>query len=205
MHTDEFEQLALASLDSAYRMALHLTRRQQEADDLVQETYLRAFRSAASYVPGPNGIRPWLFKILHNVLRTRLTRVQRDRSFAEEIRTAPDLIGGGPRYDAPDAPPAADGAGLAAVNWDGVDERLKDAVHALPLDYRTAFLLSAVEGLKYREIAEVTDVPLGTVMSRLYRARVMLAAQLGALAAERGTSRNAGNVKPAAPAERGSP
>ena len=172
--------LALAEMDAVYRLAYHLARRPGEADDLVQETYLRAFKSAATYRSTERGVRPWLFKILHNVLNNRSAREQRQRSLVEQLRHE------GP--DDSDAVEPSGGAvpGLADLDWDRVDERLKDAIQALSPAHRTAFLLCAVERLTYQEIADVTEVPIGTVMSRLHRARSQLAARLAPLGAERG-------------------
>ena len=181
---DEFRALALAQLDAVYRLASHLARNRDEANDLAQETYLRAFRSAASYRPADHGMRPWLFKILHNVFHSRLAKDARDHAAAD-----------GAGHEPPPAPPPAGAGGggaetrADAVDWDEVDERLKAAIQELSIPHRTAFLLCAVEGLGYREIAEITDVPVGTVMSRLYRARAILAARLAGLAAECGMGR----------------
>lgn len=162
MEQSEFGNLALAELDAVYRLAYHLAQRPDEVDDLVQETYLRAFKFVGSYRPTDHGIRPWLFKILHNVLNTRLSQDQRRRELTDGLR-----------HEAAVAPVDGDphAAELATINWDGIDERLKAAIAELSLAHRTTFLLCAVEGLGYREIADVTEVPVGTVMSRLYRAR----------------------------------
>ena len=179
MQSHEFRALALDQVDAVYRLACHLARCRDEANDLAQETYVRAFRSAATYRPADHGMRPWLFKILHNVFHNRLSKDSREREAVEGLRREP---------------PPAEGAGVSelpadGIDWDGVDERLKAAVQELSLPHRTAFLLCAVEGLGYREIAEITEVPVGTVMSRLYRARAILSARLVELAAERGMDR----------------
>ena len=169
-----FRQLIVAEIDAVFRLACHLARSRLEADDLVQETYLRALRSAATFVMADHGVRPWLFKILHNVIYTRVAKHQRERAVLEDFGR--DLPA--------EASPQLSASAAAPINWDDIDERLKVAVAELPLAYRVAFLLSAVEGLKYREIAEVTEVPVGTVMSRLSRARDALATRLADLAAE---------------------
>ena len=172
MDANRFQHLALAELEAVHRLARYLAPRSQEADDLVQETYLRAFRYAGGFELGELGIRPWLFKILHNVLNTRLAKDRRQ----PEARD--DLDG---RARPADAPPCDR---LSLLDWDRVDERLKREIAALPLMYRSIFLLSAIEGLRYREIAEVAEVPIGTVMSRLHRARKILIENLGEWAAE---------------------
>lgn len=173
----DFRQLALAELDAVYRMALHLCRRPDEAQDLVQETYLRALGAEASFELRERGIRPWLFKILHNVFYTRLGKQSRQPTLAEDLR----LENAAEELD--DTPPCWD---LASLDWEQVDERLKLAMDELDPRYRDVLLLWAVEGMKYREIADVLDVPLGTVMSRLYRARAVLSEQLAGMAKEHG-------------------
>ena len=176
---DEFERVALAELDAVHRMAFHLARNPDEAGDLVQETYLRAFSSRTTFELRAHGIRPWLFKILHNVFYTRLGRKQREPTLSEDLQheaAAEELDQTPPCWD------------LATLDWEHVDERLKHAIAALPDHYREVLLLWAVEGLKYRQIAVVLDVPLGTVMSRLYRARGILSKKLTDLALEHGIS-----------------
>jgi RNA polymerase sigma-70 factor (ECF subfamily) len=177
LNRTQFRELALAEMDAVYRMAYHLARNPDEAADLVQETYLRALRASHTFQLRDAGIRPWLFKILHNVFYTRLDQQRRQPSSTSDLQ-----------YDAVDAtagrePPAWD---LASLDWQYVDERLKHAIEQLPEHYREVLLLWAVEELKYREIADILGVPLGTVMSRLYRARAILAQQLGELAQEQG-------------------
>jgi RNA polymerase sigma-70 factor (ECF subfamily) len=170
----DFRPLILAELDAVFRLACHLSRDREGADDLVQETYLRALRSAHTFSLAAHGVRPWLFKILHNVTVTRGAKHQREHEILSEHRASmPDLS----------AETAVDRCD-AAIDWENVDERLKTAVAELALPYRATFLLSAVEGLKYHEIADVTQVPVGTVMSRLSRARAALAKRLADLAVE---------------------
>jgi RNA polymerase sigma-70 factor, ECF subfamily len=171
-----FESLSLEHLDAVYRMAMQLARHPDDASDLVQETYLKAFRVADGYEERGGGMRPWLFKILHNVFYTRMNRAKRAPTAVEDFNhhagtTAP-----------PDAPPPA--WDLASLNWEHVDERLKKAIERLKPEYRTILLLWGVEGLKYKEIAEIQDVPIGTVMSRLHRARNILAEELTEFAEE---------------------
>ena len=177
MDQDSFRNLALAELEAVHRLAHHLASRPQEVDDLVQETYLRAFRYGGGFVLGEHGIRPWLFKILHNVLSARLAKDRRQPASAEDLADQPAAGGEHANGWADD---------LARIDWDRVDERLKHGIADLPPEQRCAFLLSAVEGLRYREIADVTDVPIGTVMSRLHRARRTLIGRLGAWAADQG-------------------
>ena len=181
MEAQAFVALALAELEGVHRLAYHLLLHdEQEAGDAVQETYLRALKAGGRFELTGQGLRPWLSKILHNVISTHAMKRNR----------RPSLLG-----DFDDHTARADGNAdaacceVAALNWDDLDQRLGRAIRALPLAYRTAFLLSAVEGLRYREIADVTEVPVATVTTRLYRARQILASRLGDVAAERGFTR----------------
>ncbi|MHC5113129.1 MAG: sigma-70 family RNA polymerase sigma factor [Planctomycetota bacterium] len=173
-----FEDLSLPHLNAVYRMAMQLARHPDEAADLVQETYLRALRVAERYEERGGGIRPWLFKILHNVFYTRAGRAKRQPIGVEDFPTAATDEPG------PDEPPPA--WDLASLEWEHVDERLKASIEQLRPEYRSVLLLWGVEGLKYREIAEIQEIPIGTVMSRLHRARSMLARQLSEIAEEKG-------------------
>jgi RNA polymerase sigma-70 factor (ECF subfamily) len=173
----QFENLSLEHLDAVYRMAMQLARHPDEAADLVQETYLKALKASDRYEPQGGGVRPWLFKILHNVFYTRLEKTRRSPSLAEDFSLTPS------NHTGPDDPGPA--WSLADLNWEHVDERLKDAIERLKPEYRTVLLLWGVEGMKYREIAEIQEVPIGTVMSRLHRARTILAEELTDLAEEK--------------------
>src|ERR1700732_1704765 len=140
-----FEADALAAVDSLYRTALRLTRVPADAEDLVQETYLKAVRAADRFTPGTN-LRAWLFTILHNTARNRARDNARDT-----ITVDSDVVD-----RAADRPPAA------------------SAVDALPLAFRQAVWLRDVEEFSYAEIAEMLSVPVGTVMSRISRGRQAL-------------------------------
>lgn len=177
MDRQQFDNLALEHLDAVYRMALQLSRHPDEAADLVQETYLKALRASSGFEETGAGIRAWLFKILHNAFFTRRSKAKREPNLPEEVS---ETTAGSPQPDEPG--PAWD---LANLNWEHVDERLKAAVEALKPEYREILLLWGVEGMKYREIAQVVDVPIGTIMSRLHRARSILAEQLADLAEEK--------------------
>lgn len=155
---------------------MQLTRHPDEAQDLVQEAYLRALRVAERYEEKGGGMRPWLFKILHNVFYTRIERAKRGPISVEDFPTATSA------EPMPDEPAAA--WDLASFDWEHIDDRLKEAIENLRPDYRSALLLWGVEGLKYREIAEIQGVPIGTVMSRLHRARNQLAEELAEMAEE---------------------
>jgi len=173
---ERFRQLAVAELDAVHRFASHLCRDAQEAEDLVQQAYLRAFESWTTFRLGASGMRPWLFKILHNVHRGR-ARGRREPlrlDDARDVETGQERSGEIP-------------LGAGVIDWEQVDQRLKRAVLDLSDDLRTVFLLYAADDLKYREIAEILQIPLGTVMSRLSRARGLI---LGRLAAADGTPGN---------------
>jgi RNA polymerase sigma-70 factor (ECF subfamily) len=174
---EAFRQLAVAELDSVYRMAMHLTHDPQRAADLAQETYLRALKAEDGFELRDRGIRPWLFKILHNAHYTQLGKQRREPTLVEDLQG--EAISG--ELDSPS--PCWD---LSMLDWEQVDDRLKHAIEELPLHYREVLLLWAVEGLKYREIADVLDIALGTVMSRLYRTRGILSERLAELAGELG-------------------
>ena len=163
-----FEAEALSWVDSLYRTALRLTRVPADAEDLVQETYLRAFRAADRFQAGTN-LRAWLFTILHNTARNRA----RDR--ARETVTA----------DSEMVDRADDTAGV----WSGAGQGqtpetlllretltpdLQAAVEALPDAFRQAVWLRDVEEFSYAEIAEMLAIPVGTVMSRISRGRRLL-------------------------------
>lgn len=178
MDRENFENLSLEHLEAVYRLALQLSRHPDEASDLVQETYLKALRASERFEETGGGIRPWLFKILHNVFYTRLAKAKRGPVSMEALEAAP----------ADDAPPDEPGPAwdLENLDWEHVDERLKTAIEQLRPEYRTVLLLWAVEGLKYREIAQIQEIPIGTVMSRLHRARSILTQQLADFAEEMG-------------------
>lgn len=155
----------MTELDAVYRFALHLSRNALDAEDLVQETYLQAFRSADTFKTERGSIRPWLFKILHNLYRARRRRHAIENRVMAELVTQDATTSTWTEPDANEGKP---------IDWDRVDEQLKEAIHNLPDDLRATFLLFAAEDLKYRQIAEVLEVPIGTVMSRLSRARKKL-------------------------------
>ncbi len=171
MERPAFEQLALEQLDAVFRMALHLSRNQTEAEDIVQEVFARAFRptSIEGFQPGnepPNAMRAWLFTITHNVFLTRIKQASR------RATPVPDFFDAADGQTPPDEPPPQwDGQ---ALDWEQVDGRIKSAIEELKPEFREVLLMWAVEGLKYREIAAILEVPIGTIMSRLHRARKIL-------------------------------
>jgi RNA polymerase sigma-70 factor (ECF subfamily) len=156
----EFERSALSHLDALYNFALYLTHKPSEADDLVQETYLRAFRFSHRFQPGTH-LRAWLFQILRNTFFTFYRIRDRETAVAED---------GVPDWDVPmfhDAPD--DDSRATETHTD-----LERAMRRLPEEFRTVLLLAEVEGLPLEEVARVMSCPVGTVKSRIFRAKERL-------------------------------
>ena len=158
-----FEVEALASLDSLYRTALRLTRIPADAEDLVQDTYLKAFRAAGTFEPGTN-LRAWLFTILYNTARNRA----RDRA-REALTIDSDVMEREAERRA-----AVGETPEAMLLRDTLSSDLQAAIDDLPDVFRQAVWLRDVEELSYGDIASVLQVPTGTVMSRISRGRRML-------------------------------
>jgi RNA polymerase sigma-70 factor (ECF subfamily) len=161
-----FEDEALASLDALYRTALRLTRVPADAEDLVQDTYLRAFRAADRFEPGTN-LRAWLFTILHNVAKNRVRDRARDMVTVDSdaVELAADVPG--PLSPVPETPETR-------LIGETLAPELQTAVDGLPEAYRQAVWLRDVEEFTYAEIADILAVPIGTVMSRISRGRRLL-------------------------------
>jgi RNA polymerase sigma-70 factor (ECF subfamily) len=158
----DFRQDALGHLDALYGFALSLTRNRPDADDLVQETYLRAFRFAHRFTPGTH-LRAWLFQILRNTFLTFYRRASRELAILDK--------------DWPDG--AEDGGALeAAPIAVGAAHDLGRALAELSEEFRSVLLLADLEGFALGEIAEITDTSVGTVKSRLFRARRLLRRRL---------------------------
>jgi RNA polymerase sigma-70 factor (ECF subfamily) len=158
---------ALTHLDSLYGAALRLTRNEADAQDLVQDTYVKAFRSARQFTPGTN-LKAWLFTILHNTFRNRRRDIARDPVEVDSERI--EL--------APPADPAA--TAEEELVRAAMEPGLQEALDSLPDAFREAVWLRDVEEFPYAEIAEMVGVPLGTVMSRISRGRRMLYERLAA-------------------------
>jgi len=180
--TAEFETVALPQLDSLFNLALSLTRNRKDAEDLVQETYLRAFRFFDSYEPGTH-IKAWLFRILRN---TFINRYRAERARPEEVDF--DKIEGSyealieEQFRRNRRPPDPERALLAGVP----DEQIQRAMAALPEEYRAVVIMALLEELSYKEIAGALSIPIGTVMSRLHRGRKHLQRELLDYARRRG-------------------
>ena len=160
MASSEFQTEALRHLDALYNFAMYFTHNPSEAEDLVQETYLRAFRFSHRFQPGTH-LRAWLFQILRNTFLTFYRVREREAALADD---------GVPDWDTPmfhDAP-EQDGAALEAHT------DLERAMRRLPEDFRTVLLLAEVEGLPLEEVSRVMACPVGTVKSRIFRAKERL-------------------------------
>ena len=177
MEQAKFEKLALQHLDAVYRMAFHLSRDADVAEELVQEVYVRAFRPGTierfedksaddDDTSGTGGMRSWLFAITHNVFFSKIKKDKRRPMAVEEFfnESSDELL--------PDEPPPV--YDRASLDFEHVDEKLKEVLMGLKDEYREVLLMWSVDGLKYREIGEILGVPIGTVMSRLHRARKLL-------------------------------
>ena len=170
-----FEAEALASLDSLYRAALRLTRAPADAEDLVQDTYLKAFRAADSFEPGTN-LRAWLFTILHNTARNRVRDRARDTVSvdSEFVDRAAELPPAGRSVGAGETPETL-------LLRETLAPELQAAIDELPDQFRQAVWLRDVEEFSYAEIASMLSIPAGTVMSRISRGRHLLFEKLRAL------------------------
>jgi RNA polymerase sigma-70 factor (ECF subfamily) len=166
-----FEEEALSFADQVYRVARRLVGTREEAEDLVQETYSRAFRSWSSYTPGTN-LRAWLLRILTNLNLDRGRKIQR----------TPDMqpLEEGDYYL---ANKMAESQGEQALDQEKVVERLSQdsivtALSSLPHDFRDVVVLVDIGEFSYADAAQILDIPIGTVMSRLHRGRRLLKQQL---------------------------
>ena len=178
----KFADLAMEHMGSLYTAALRMTRNPADAEDLVQETYLKAYRAFGSFQEGTN-LKAWLYKILTNTFINSY-RSKKRRPEQTELDEGEDFylyrrLGGLEAVSA--------GRSAEEVLFEHItDGDVKAAVEALPEAFRMAVLLADVEGFSYKEIAEILDVPIGTVMSRLHRGRKALQKALHSFGLERG-------------------
>ena len=166
-----FEREALTHLDAMYRFARSLTRDAAEADDLVQETCVKALRAFDTFEEGSN-CKAWLFRIMKNTFINRLRVMHREIGLEDVGEPA---LGNGLQ----DPSPLARGP-EAAIILTAAGDQIRSALAAVPEDFRTVVVLADVEGLSYKEIADVAAIPIGTVMSRLFRGRRLLRDRLSA-------------------------
>jgi RNA polymerase sigma-70 factor (ECF subfamily) len=178
----EFQQEALQYSEAVYRMALRLTKNKADAEDLVQETFLKAYRFWHSFEKGSN-CRAWLFKILTNLFITSYHKKTKEKQ-----KFTYDDVESHYLYNQ-----LEDGGNKAQINDPEqllfnqlLDDDVKKAIDELPADFRIVVILSFLEGLSYQEIADVVGIQLGTVKSRLHRGRKLLQKNLWQYAVKRG-------------------
>ena len=187
----EFEDVALPFMDALFNLALNLTRNRKDAEDLVQEAYLRAYRFFDSYQPSTN-IKAWLFRILRNTFinRYRAAKIRPEEVDFDKVEMVYERL--------------VDDAFLQSRQpvspeqavMDGVlDAEVQQAMDALPEEYRTVVVLALAEEMSYKEIAGALSIPLGTVMSRLHRGRKLLQKSLLEYARRKGIISGRGGVK----------
>ena len=181
-----FERDALPLLDSLYGGALRMTRNPTDAEDLVQETMLRAYRSFDRFEAGTN-LKAWLFRIMTNAYINTYRKKQREpqkvsQDEVEDFDLYQELKNHDPQFSATPETIVLDQL---------VDTDIIEAIEDLPEQFRLAVMLSDLEGFSYAEMAEIMDVPMGTVMSRLHRGRKALQKRLWELARDRGIVRGA--------------
>jgi RNA polymerase sigma-70 factor (ECF subfamily) len=178
----KFSELAMEYMPSLYTAALRMTRNPADAEDLVQETYLKAYRAFNGFTEGTN-LKAWLYRILTNTY-INAYRAKKRRPEESDIDDLENFylyrrLGG------------LEGASAGRSAEDEVldhftETEVKEAIEALPEQFRMAVLLGDVEGFSYKEIAEILDVPIGTVMSRLHRGRRALQKRLYEFGRQRG-------------------
>ena len=174
-----FEAAAMPFVDSLYNTAYRMARNPQDAEDLVQETYLKAYKYYDKFQEGTN-FKAWLFKILKNTFINRYRKLQSqpiqnafsdiEDAFESQVSQEVNRI------------PSPEEEVLADV----LDEHVQQALDELPEDYRMVIMLADIEGFAYKEIASILEIPVGTVMSRLYRGRRLLEATMLRYAREHG-------------------
>ena len=177
-----FAEQAMEYMNSLYAAALRMTRNPADAEDLVQETYLKAYRAFGSFQQGTN-LKAWLYRILTNTFINSY-RSKKRRPEETEMDDVEDLylyrrLGG---LEGASAGRSAEEEVLESFT----DDEVKTALESLPESFRMAVLLADVEGFSYKEIAEIMDVPIGTVMSRLHRGRRALQKALYEFGMQRG-------------------
>jgi len=175
-----FERDALPYSSQLYSAALRMTRNPADAEDIVQETFLKAYRAFDSFEEGTN-LRAWLYRILTNTYINRYRQNQR-RPSETELGELQDLY----LYRRLGEPSGAAHSAEREVLDQLVDDDIIEAIESLPENFRMPVVLADIDGFSYKEIAEILDIPMGTVMSRLHRGRKALQRKLWSVAVERG-------------------
>src|SRR5258705_6693929 len=178
---NEFERQALAHLDALFGAAYRLTRNPRDAEDLVQDSLLRAYRFWDSFQQDSN-CKAWLLRIVTNTFINEYQRKKRSREILDAASAEQDATDGVLVHAAAHDKQSPERALLAA----SVSDDVQKALDQLPDDFRTAVILCDMQGLSYKEIAEIMECPVGTVMSRLFRGRKLLAAGLREFAVAEG-------------------
>lgn len=183
----EFESIFLPLLDNLYNIALRMTRNIRDAEDLVQEAYLKAFRFFHRFERGTNA-RAWILTILTNTFRTRYRKKKQEPDMVdfqaiENFCLADELV---KEISASDKSEARGAEAVTEMLKDYVSDDIISALENVPEQFRLAVLLSDAEGFSYQEIAEILDISVGTVKSRIFRGRKILQKQLWEFARERG-------------------
>ena len=176
---EAFARWALPHMDQVYTTSLYLTRNREEAEDLLQDTYLRAYRFWHQFTPGTN-CRAWLMTILHNSFKNRYHIRYRDQ---QAVEFNEELCASGAAADTPPSDPET------LVLSHMLDEQVEAALQALPLEFLEVIVLVDIQELSYQEAATAIGCPIGTIRSRLARGRRLLQVALQEYATERGYGR----------------
>lgn len=194
-----FSRDALPLLDQLYGAAMKMTRNPQDAQDLVQETFLKAYSAFASFTEGTN-LKAWLYRIMTNTYINGYRKRQREPYLGAVDEMEDWQLGGA------ESATAMHSRSAEAEAIDRTpDTVVTEALNALPEDFRIVVYLADVEGFRYQEIADIVGVPIGTVMSRLHRGRTRLRKALGAYAGEQGVGPHAGTGEQSTTGTNGGP
>lgn len=185
----DFESATMPFVDALYNTALRMTRSPEDAEDLVQETYLKAYKYYDKFTEGTN-LKAWLFRILKNTFINNYRKQKQipPQNAFEEIEDAFES------QISPEAPSSIPGPEEDILE-NVLDEDVQAALESLPDDYRMVVLLADLEDFSYQEIADILEIPVGTVMSRLYRARRRLESEMLRYAREHGYIRSGDPAK----------